>query len=648
MRPPTATGKGTQSARSRALWALGALAGLYLADTTIGLPGILMLGGTWLLGCAVGQAVPKLRGTAAWAAALLIEVAALDGASACAAVVSPRPQSRTSDLAVLVVPFLIAGALWLVSRHRRAVLQAPLRFPAAVAAVVTISGLAVVRGVASVERDYGVAWAMSGDSRNETLITRSIIQAGGLTVHELKSYPAVVNTLIALISGAGGRTGLAPGDLMLHDAQAAATVFALAWIAVALTFIAALMELPPMAASLSEDEPTLNVLVVLVAVVMTSASSLVLGTAIAGGFYDGYATIALVTGAVVLALRCCREPSPAALALTGLATPLVFFSWSILAFVPAVLVVLLLVLTVAQRQGNRSAFGRPHVWLTAAAIASACVLLTAGAVISQRKVLEAQFVVFGSFTPTQPKVLVAICLLAAGTAFVAKDRTLGSQMLLVVCVALACAAVLRWLTTLPGSQGTWTYYAYKTLWLTTSSFMWVPFVPALIDAIHQERAPRPDKTHRRLGAGLRAACWCGVVLMLVGVGTTAPSPWAMVRSGWIQPTAPTVADVVVAANTYHRFLFWQDAEADDGLADFWAALVWDSTAAGEPIPLRPGLPEGLAKWAYSEGGRLADLCTVVKAVPDLVVITSDVSLKAQLEMACPSASPRLVDSGTLG
>jgi hypothetical protein len=428
---------------------------------------------------------------------------------------------------------------------------------------------------------------------------------------------------------------------MLHDAQAAATVFALAWIGVALMLIAALMELLPNSIPSSLSELPVGVFVILFACAITSASRLVLGTALVGGFVDAYATIPLVVGAIVLGLRFCRAPSPVPLVLLALATIVILFSWSIITFVPGALTVAVSGLAAKDSTRRRSTWTASWLWVVAATIGLAAVLFTLAVGVSQRSALETMFELPGGFAPLQTRVLLLVGLLTLGAVFVVRDRLRRVQMGLVLAVFVLGVLVIRWLTTLPGSGGTWTYYALKTLWLLVSSLMWVAFVPPLLAAAGADAERRAPGWRCQGLSALRAATWSGVVLVVLGLTSSVDQPSTELRFGWFNPSASSVAEVVAAGNTHNRFVFWQwDDPGEDRLANYWAALTWDSTPGGTTIPYAPELPGGLALWASLETGKLGQLCTVVKAVPHIVVITTNIDLEHQLRPVCPHLQAR--------
>ena len=271
-------------------WAGAGAACLVLAVVVVGLPGTLIFAGGWLLAAGLGRTVPGLAGAASWAAAILLEVGLLSGLSAAVAFISPGPSARITDILVLAIPAVIGAVLWSLAfwgaenRH-----LAPPGVLGGLALAVSIVAFGAARWIASLGRDYGVAWAMSGDARNEVFEIRSVLQNGGLTVRELRAYPAIVDNLMALITVAGKRAGLRPGNLLLHDAQAMAAMYILAGIAVALMLAATLAELVPGAPAASLNNLPPRTLVVILAGAITAASPLVLGQGLTGGFVDAYA-----------------------------------------------------------------------------------------------------------------------------------------------------------------------------------------------------------------------------------------------------------------------------------------------------------------------------------------------------------------------
>jgi len=625
--------------------ALG-VASVVLAQLTLGFPGTLVIVGAWLLAAALGRAVPGLSMTASWAASILVQTILLTVLSSALALASPREHGSAVYLAILAVPALLGLVGWLAAwardRNRQA-LRPPQR--GALAMAVVVAGLALAKWIASIGKDYGVAWAMSGDSRNHILIVRSVLKDGGLTAQELRQYPALVNNLIALIAGAGGRNGLPAGQLMLHDAQALATTYVLAGIAVALMFMAALLELLPSDVALASRLPPSVVLVLLVCAA-TSASPLVLGTALFGGFVTAYAALAMAIACVVLALRFCSEPSPATFALIGSATPVLLFAWSPLAIVPAALVILLILVGLARRRRDSGGSGRSApawAWVAALVISLGVLVATLGVVVVEWSPLVAQFSVPGAIWPPQTRFLYLLGFVAGGVLLATRNRSRRRQLLVPLTVAVVGGIMVIWLLSLPRS-GVTPYYGIKSLWLLASCLVWVAFVPGLL-AVTDKRGTVSDRKWPEVARVGQAAAWSGVTLIVLGFSTTVTDPLPAARAGWSQPAASEVAETVAAADTFHRFVLWQWTDiGDDRLGNFWSALAWDSTPSGKAVPYTPGLPGGLNLWAYTESNAISQLCSVARAVPRIAIITSNRNLSTELNAACPHAGERVVDT----
>ena len=281
-----------------------------------------------------------------------------------------------------------------------------------------------------------------------------------------------------------------------------------------------------------------------------------------------------------------------------------------------------------------------RLWVLGAVLGIGALFVTIGVGVSQQARLRAEFVVPGAILPPQPRLPYLLGLVALGIALAGPGRTRLQMGVPLVVVAVGLL-ILRWLISLPASGPTWTYYAIKTLWLMISSLIWIGFAPALLTP-SDEAIVGQTRHWRQEAAGIaRAASWSGVALLLISFSSAASDPLPNARAGWIQPSARVVAEVVAAGNTYKSFVFWQWSDpGNERLGDFWAALAWDSTPNGTSVPFPPGLPGGLALWAYNETDSMSQLCTVLEAVPRITVITANSRLAAQLKPICPNTNAK--------
>ncbi len=336
------------SGRGRtALAGCAAAALALLAVLAVGPAGTLLLIGGGVLSLGAARALPGLSGPVSWAAGLLTQLGLLAAGSLALSTLSPRPHGAVVHLLLLAVPVLLGAALLVLAGRRQQPLVGRLPVRGGLAAAVTAATLVTTAWVASRGEAYAEVWAMSGDARNHVLNLRSMLANGGLTLDNLRSSPAVFDAIVATVAAADGRVGLDPGALMLHDARAMATTYAVCVAAVGVLLLAALQEATPRL--LTRRRLGGPVVVALLAGAAAAASPLVLGTGLTDGFITAYGALVPATAGVVLALRCCTRPAPLPFALLGPAVLLTLFCWTILAVVPIAATVAVLVVLVRRR-----------------------------------------------------------------------------------------------------------------------------------------------------------------------------------------------------------------------------------------------------------------------------------------------------------
>lgn len=606
------------------------------ALVVLGVPGALALGSAGLLAAATARVAPGMRGAASWAAGVVLEVGLVVGMSAALALVSPRLHGQAVHLALLASPALLATTVILLTRRsERGTGGHPWQWQ--IPALVTAAVLAVAGAVATRGPLHDIAWAMSGDARNHVAIMRGLLHDGGLTLDAVRAYPAAVNTIGAVLAGAGDRSGSA-GQVILNDAGAMATTYLLAAIAIGVLLAGAVIEC---SSSVDAARITWPTRVTALVAASGAGSPLVLGTAITDGFLSGYGALALALSAVVLALRVCGDVRHGLVPFVLLvaATGLTFASWTILAVVPAALTVLTTVLAVATLRTRRPAVTRADRasalgwWL---AIAGGVALLggIALTVSYAWDRLVAVFVNPGASRAPHAMLLVVLGLMALGSLFGAPRGAARRRTLVPVVAAAAGGAVLIWLLRLPGDGVTWSYYAQKTHWLVSASLLWVPFAAV---AQWVTRVPPSRDAAPRWRAGLAAGASASAVLVILGTATAAPEPLRAAASGWDLPTAEAVGEAVEAADTGEPYILWNLLDpGNDRLGNFWAVLAWGSDPSGEYLDLPSG-PDAFVVWAYMATGQIPELCTLVADVPGIDIYTTDRDLGSELRTTCPGA-----------
>lgn len=647
------------------LTALGILA-FAASLLALGLPATLALSGGVLLSAAVGGLVPGLRGPAAWAAGVILEVGLVLGASAAIAFVTPHPQPRLVHLAILLLPNA-AGLVGLAVCARRFVAggarvsgqHLPHLLARGVPGIIVGSALLVMLAVSATGEHHNIAWAMSGDARNHVSVMRGLLADGGLTVEALRSYPAAVNAFAAEVAGASDRSGTAR-DLILTDVRALASTYVLGAIATATLLAGALLELLPRGERLHRRSVAAIAVTVLVGGA-AAASPLALGFALADGFLSAYCSLPLALAGVVLALRYYREPSDGAAAMLFLiaAVPLTFMGWTLLAVVPLALLGAVTAtaswrLVRGRRSGERRV-GRSSRVLWWILVGAAVLLsLAIGALVySYRARLVAQFVLPGTSRSVHPFLLVVAALVALSTLVIAGRSAVRRQMVVPLVVALAGGLTLIWLTRLPGPGVTWTYYAHKTNWLVSVVLVWVLIAPVVLwlSARDVERTPtahpeREGPWRTSAAAGLVSAA----VVLLAGSATSAPEPLLGAARGWSQPSAEVVVVALDAADDDEPYVLWEWADpGNDRLANFWSVLAWGAASDGEYSNL-PGLEGGIYLWAYFQTSEITSLCAIAEASPglDIYTRTDPAELLAQLDAACPDVRSEIKTDSSQG
>jgi hypothetical protein len=624
-----------------------AAAVVVLATVSVGPAAALFLTGVALLAWAVRRLTPDLPGPSSWAVGLLVELAVLLGVSMAFALVLHGPLSRWASVVALLAPVVVAAVIAWWSRpaaHDRPPREAGSRSPLAwVVAAVVLAGELVLSHHG---RNYGIAWAMSGDSRNHAMIVRAIIDSGGLTVGELKSYPSLVNGVTAVLSVADGRSGLRPGDLMVHDARAVADTFVLAITGVATLSMAAVYQFVGPAVRRQRRLPV-AVGVTLLACAGVAVTPLVLGTALNEGFLSAYGALPIALAVVVLALELCDRPSLPLLLLLGVGTGMTLFGWTMLAIVPVVASAVVAGVYLRRVLVHRRALGcylrERWIWVLAAGFSFGLVGALMAATFVQRRVLEQQLVLPGAIVPVSQDLLVVVGLVAVGLFCVVPGTLLRVRLLVPVATVAVGIATVHWINAISHNQGpTWIYYAAKTEWIIVCAFCWVAFVPM---AVYGSRvgATAGERRWQPVLGTVQALAFSAVVYAVLTTTTPLTSPVALAFRGWFQPVAPEVSVAQRIGNLGHPYVVWHYVNGgDDRLANFWSGLAWDTTATGLRHDYPVGRYSSFIEWAYLAPDAPGSLCTLARATPGLVVVTSDPSLRGAFDAACPSNGARVV------
>ena len=626
--------------RRRLLYGAGAVLVLGLTAATVGVPALLVVAGAWVFAAAVHARVPALSGPTSWLAGVVVEATLLIAQSGVLALVAPHPHPQWVYVGVLVGPLVVAVVVYASAAHRGATVP-PRRSGEpwlAVMALVLIE--AMFEAIKLHGHDFGLTWFMTGDARNQVVGTRQILGAGGITLHEMTTYPAVTNAITAVVDGAGGRSDLSAAALMVRDVQAMVATVVLTCVGVALAFIAAVAETVERAHD-ARHLPTYLV-IPLGACGSVSIGALFLGLGSSGGFLSAMGALVFALAGMVLGMRLVSEYDNVSLVLVVAALVLTVGSWTFLAVIPGVATVAGVVSGVRHLRARAATTTSGGVGVTRATVALALVALASigGVMLVKGSTLVAQLQSPGGIVAGNARLFyglgVVVLVAALVPVVVAPSRRQRAVRSLVLITYAALAACVAWMHTYHPGGVAWSYYATKMLWLATCAVAWVPFVVVADVVGGLGRGVR--RQHARVVARVAFAL-VGSSATLWGISheTPYPFPWHWAFIGSTFPTPMMVQTVTTLSHAGEPFVFWQySVPADDKLGDFWSALTWDYSAYGVVKPPHSGV--SFPEWASAEQGSLAELCHVVSAYR-LFVVTKNPALVPTLRHTCPGYRP---------
>jgi hypothetical protein len=614
---------------------------------TIGFPPTLMVAGAWLYAAMVNRWISSLSGPASWAAGIIIEVALLGGESGVAALVDPHSQPQSVYVFMLTAPLIVGGLLhWFLtrrtdSRSRRT--KARVSGEPWLALLVLVLIEAMFEAIKLHGHEFGLTWAMNGDAKNHISIDRTILWDGGITVHILKLYPALVNALCAILDGAGGRANIHTGTLMARDVQAMVVTFVLSCAAIAAMFVAALAETIPRTVNRVQRISPVY-FVPLLGCATLGVGAYVFGLSLSGGFLSASGALALAMTSVVLGLRMIREPNPLTLVLLVVSFFLVVFSWTVLGVVPATAIIIGAgyLLYIVLRGGNqKSALNTAVDWLALAFGAFSLLGISAELYINRVSLLGT-LKGYGGILPPNPGITAWVGVATLVVVAIAPNGRQRFLRLVMLCLyASGCAAAL-WLRHIEPHGMSWSYYATKMLWLATSCAIWIPFV-IVTDAV--QWIGKLDKLGRArflLSVPLSIIGTSGFV-WLATLETPFPVPFTWAYVGSTYPTPAEVSLVIKEANVGGPFVIWNYSQElpapfanqyNDQIGNFWSALTWDYKPDGAVVPW-VGIPYSFEGWTYGDNGTLPVLCQVLNN-QTIRIVTSDRSLGKNLKATCPA------------
>jgi hypothetical protein len=636
--------------------------GAVLAVALFGVGGALVLAGAVTLAMGASSLTPELEGPVSWAAGVILEVTALGALSLLGHVVSHSPLPWVVvDLYLLLPIGLGLGLYWACrarGRHRR---DERLSSHGWIALLLSAPVLIGVAWLGWHDQARLLAMAMNGDAVQHLTIATSIVHQGGLSIADLRLYPAWMNAIEGLIGSAQPTGSLSHTQVLTHQLLAQSHLVSLSILACSLLLGAAVLCFVPAS---PRRLPVASVLVV-VASSTVAYSEMALLPAYLGGFITSLPSVALCLAIAVVGVRNMARPNPVSLGLLVLSIIPVFTSWSMLVVVPITFFVASALRALATRVARRSLDRATGVLVVLGALEIAACL---GAIVLNLHTLHRDLVSSGAFVPYGKGTLLVValgCLAALALLWRRRERAMVWPMVALVIVGMVLVEVLRALCGPQNARisgwplfplsGGWSYYALKTMWQFTLICSWVLFVPLFLWCL----AARA--TRLKVLAVVGAVALIPLTIAITAVPAEGLSVVTLARQGWTGPSVKAVNTLLATGDLRTPFVYFDTglANEDARILNRWTANLWGmmpslASSTYQPTIRDEANPEAerLWQWAQSKDTTPASLCSFVASYPTtapvLTIYTGSRDAAAQLTASCPTEMARvhLVDLST--
>jgi len=621
-----------------------------LSWTVLGVGGSLLLVGVGTITVVLQQRSSISSPLVALAGAIALEAGFLFGMSVLTHALLPNGSFDLTAPILLALPLVGAFLAWfLVLRGREPQwdgapqsIAGQYRFMAgAFVAVLAFQAQLILR-----HGYYAVGWTMSGDASNHLYVTRSIIAANGVSLEQLRAYPPAVNLIVAVVSSAGGRTGLDPRALLLHDLHAMAAVYLLMFASIFCMFAICLVQaLKPVSAGSYALGPTTYVLMTLCGLVAFSRP--LLGVALVSGFLSAVGGLLFTLITLALTMRVLTTARADALLLASVSALVAFLCWVPLGLA---LVGPLVVATVyLARRRKIPLVPRWHTWpeswlLLPPLAALAVIGIAAG--VSVRTLIKA-LETGGGVHPIPTGSLIVLTALSVVLVVLLGRAGLRRALLAPVVLGIWSLVLLEWMLHLPGVHGAWTYYAMKFMWLGALALAWVP-VAIVATAVEWGAA------HRRagiIGPVLAVSISLGLLAFYAGIPSDVPSSQDYLSRGGalsVRSVVPLMFDAYgVRASSGPVVYWWPPIESI--FLNFWSSQIYVSEPASHRsarIPFAPDFPISASAyrfWRWANYDYELDtavsvhygLCQLLAYQRGVVVLTPEAGLAKSVQETCP-------------
>ena len=489
-------------------------------------------------------------------------------------------RESASTIAAWFVP-LLGPALWGVAMFIRAVSESASRF----------------------------GWVMLGDSANNVLSARDIVDHGGILFGP-SSNPVPLPAAVLALAMTAGRFNTAPSDLLRHDIGALTAAWA---IAIAVTcYLAGTAA----AAAVGRSRPW-TVALAGAGGSLIPLSWFVTGYSLEYGFFNTPLVLPLAFVSWIAALSAKRAPAVAFVSLLGAST-LMLAVWSPLVLVPGFLAV-----TVAWRCFRSLVNTRG--WRLGLLLAAILQIGMYGFVVTLPTLFaQGGFLAAGGGVILFPKVLLLSTFAGTGLvvvlAIMRKQSQQAGALAAVLFAGLTGLGALLFVSR--AAESPWTYYPIKLAWLMMI-ILGVLSAGTLIGLI-------PSAYSVVVGLGTVLVALGTIFALYAAAASTSGharrDPIPRIINDDFGFNNSSVDRLLTLSDPAHPQLLWRSSDPSEGFVNFWLLQM----RAGSTVQ-----NQKLRVLAYGYGDQIQDLCGIATAMgPPITVHTADGSLQSAIDSYC--------------
>ena len=495
--------------------------------------------------------------------------------------------------------------------------------PSTLGGLVWIATMIASRFVASANE---LSWVMLGDSANNLLFGRELVQRNGIGI-DITQNPVPLPASFIGIALDSGRAGVAADALSRHDIVAFATVWS------ALIVLTCVM-CGVVASTIARSAGGRSLLVAVVAAgtSLVPLSWFISGYALEYGFFNTHVSLPILFAAF-LAYLAHREHPALSLSVLLVAATLVLAVWSPLVVIVAGLGI---VVVVSQFRRLLATRGLPLVGL---AIAMGQ-LLVYGLLLVLPSLLKisSAFAAAGAVYNFHKTMFAVVALALIGAAAVAYRRQLRDHVLVgaLVVVAASALGLGALLFAVRDTPNPWSYYPMKFAWLVTV-YAIVLIIGYASGAV--ARITRPVWI-RGVGLAVVAALILGFLAFAPGNRSTDgvnDAVSSVLEGRFIRPGDVVAEQIFEKATPEQATVLWQSDNPDEGTINFWVWSLWADSVTGN-TPLR------VAAYGLYDHDDPAELCSIMGYMDgDVIVETTDDTVEPYVDANCPELNATVIE-----